>query len=65
VFELESGKHHDHLICVRCGKIVEFVDDAIESKQKEIAEKMVLEFLIIRSLFMGCVITPTARINNL
>ena len=39
VFELESGKHHDHLICVRCGKIVEFVDDAIETKQKEIAEK--------------------------
>ncbi len=39
VFELESGKHHDHLICVTCGKIVEFVDEKIENKQKEIAEK--------------------------
>ena len=39
VFELESGKHHDHLICVRCGKIIEFVDESIETKQKEIAEK--------------------------
>ncbi len=39
VFELERGKHHDHLICVKCGKIVEFVDEFIEAKQKEIAEK--------------------------
>ena len=39
VFELESGKHHDHLICVTCGKIVEFMDEKIENKQKEIAEK--------------------------
>ncbi len=37
VFELERGKHHDHLICVKCGKIVEFVDESIETKQKEIA----------------------------
>ena len=39
VFELESGKHHDHLVCVTCGKIVEFVDETIEKKQKEIAKK--------------------------
>jgi len=39
VFELERGKHHDHLICVKCGKIVEFLDESIEAKQKEIAEK--------------------------
>lgn len=39
VFELERGKHHDHLICVKCGKIVEFVDESIETKQKEIAAK--------------------------
>lgn len=39
VFELESGKHHDHLICVRCGKIIEFMDESIETKQKEIADK--------------------------
>lgn len=39
VFELQRGKHHDHLICVKCGKIVEFVDESIESKQREIAKK--------------------------
>ena len=39
VFELERGKHHDHLICVKCGKIVEFVDESIEEKQREIAKK--------------------------
>ena len=37
VFELERGKHHDHLICVKCGKIIEFVDESIEAKQKVIA----------------------------
>jgi len=39
LFELERGKHHDHLICVKCGKIIEFVDETIEAKQKEIAAK--------------------------
>jgi len=39
VFELERGSHHDHLICIKCGKIVEFVDDSIEAKQQEIAEE--------------------------
>ena len=29
VFELERGSHHDHLICVKCGKIIEFVDASI------------------------------------
>lgn len=39
VFEINSGDHHDHLICVKCGKIVEFVDESIEKKQNEIAKK--------------------------
>ncbi len=38
VFELDRGKHHDHLICIKCGKIVEFVNSAIEDQQKKIAE---------------------------
>ena len=38
VFELNKGSHHDHLICVKCGKIVEFVDEEIEEKQKSIAK---------------------------
>ncbi len=37
VFELESGKHHDHLVCVKCGKVEEFNDELIEQRQREIA----------------------------
>jgi len=39
VFELNEGKHHDHLLCVKCGKIVEFVDDVIEKQQRTIAQQ--------------------------
>lgn len=37
VFELDRGKHHDHLICIKCGKIVEFVNAEIEEQQNRIA----------------------------
>jgi len=40
VFELESGHHHDHLLCVHCGNVEEFMNDEIESLQKSIAKKM-------------------------
>jgi len=39
VFELEDGAHHDHLLCVSCGEIQEFVDDVIEERQHAIAEE--------------------------
>jgi Fur family ferric uptake transcriptional regulator len=38
VFELDHGEHHDHLVCVKCGKVEEFVDDMIEKRQQEIAK---------------------------
>ena len=37
VFELQDGCHHDHLLCVRCNKIEEFIDDVIEQRQRAIA----------------------------
>lgn len=37
VYELASGRHHDHIVCVRCGQIQEFVDDVIEERQRQIA----------------------------
>ncbi len=37
VFELDSGDHHDHMICVESGKVMEFVNEEIERLQKEIA----------------------------
>jgi Fur family ferric uptake transcriptional regulator len=39
VFELNEGHHHDHLVCVRCGKVEEFFDEAIEVRQQEIANR--------------------------
>ena len=39
VFELDSGQHHDHLVCLSCGKVVEFVDETIEQHQQDIAER--------------------------
>lgn len=40
VFELDDGEHHDHLVCVKCGEVVEFVDNTIEERQLAIAKKM-------------------------
>ena len=34
-----AGEHHDHLICIRCGKIVEYEDDEIERLQDELAAR--------------------------
>ena len=39
VFELNRGHHHDHLVCVRCGKVEEFFDEAIETRQQDIARQ--------------------------
>jgi Fur family ferric uptake transcriptional regulator len=39
VFELNQGEHHDHILCVNCGRVEEFVDEVIEQRQKAIAEK--------------------------
>ena len=38
-YELGLKKHHDHLICTKCGKIIEFFDDVIEERQEAIAKK--------------------------
>ncbi|NQZ83616.1 MAG: ferric iron uptake transcriptional regulator [Colwellia sp.] len=39
VFELAHKKHHDHLVCLKCGKVVEFEDDVIEQRQLNVAKK--------------------------
>jgi Fur family ferric uptake transcriptional regulator len=43
VFELSSDKHHDHIVCVRCGRVEEFTDDEIEQRQREVANKLGFE----------------------
>ena len=38
VFELNEGKHHDHLVCLECGRVEEFYDGEIEKRQTKIAK---------------------------
>lgn len=40
VFELNQGDHHDHILCVKCGRVDEFVDEIIEQHQKDIATRL-------------------------
>lgn len=37
VFELDEGSHHDHLVCLQCGRVEEFYDSAIEQRQQRVA----------------------------
>jgi Fur family ferric uptake transcriptional regulator len=36
-YELDSGKHHDHMVCVETGRVIEFVSEEIEALQRKIA----------------------------
>ena len=45
VFELDDGDHHDHMVCVDTGDVIEFVSEEIERLQHEIAEKYGYELL--------------------
>ncbi len=39
VFELNEGQHHDHLVCLQCGKVEEFFDAEIEKRQLKVAKE--------------------------
>ena len=39
VFELNQGGHHDHLVCLQCGRVEEFFDREIENRQQKIAKE--------------------------
>lgn len=39
VFELDRGDHHDHMVCMKSGRVIEFHNEEIERLQKEIAEE--------------------------
>jgi Fur family ferric uptake transcriptional regulator len=45
VFELDDGDHHDHMVCVETGDVIEFVNDEIERLQHDIAEQFGYELL--------------------
>jgi len=39
VYELNEGRHHDHLVCLQCGRVEEFYDSEIEKRQQKIARE--------------------------
>ncbi len=45
VFELARGEHHDHMVCMDSGEVVEFVDPIIEKRQRELAEEHGFELI--------------------
>ena len=45
VFEFDDGEHHDHMVCVETGEVIEFVNDDIERLQHEIAEQFGYEIV--------------------
>ncbi len=51
VFELANKKHHDHLVCMDCGQVIEFTDDVIETRQEAVAKAHNIE-LTNHSLYM-------------
>ena len=40
IFELATGDHHDHILCMKCGKVDEFSDELIKARQKEVAQEL-------------------------
>ncbi len=42
-YEMDDGSHHDHIVCTRCGRVEEFVDEEIERRQREIAHRLGFE----------------------
>ncbi len=45
VYELNEGDHHDHIVCLRCGRVEEFHDDRIEKRQRAIAREYGFEMV--------------------
>jgi Fur family ferric uptake transcriptional regulator len=43
VFELNQGSHHDHIVCLDCGRVEEFMDSGIEDRQTAVAQRLGFE----------------------
>ncbi|MET0042489.1 MAG: ferric iron uptake transcriptional regulator, partial [Candidatus Thiodiazotropha sp. 6PLUC3] len=63
VFELERGSHHDHLVCVVCGKVEEFVDTTIEKRQREIASEHGFEIVDHSLIIYGHCGNPKCQVG--
>lgn len=62
VFELDDGQHHDHLVCIKCGEVVEFIDPVIEKRQQAIAKEKQFQMtdhaLYIYGVCSRCLVRP-------
>lgn len=58
VFELNDGDHHDHIVCVKCGHVDEFLDEVIEKRQHDIVKdtgfQITEHILTIYGICQGC-----------
>ncbi|WP_131110664.1 ferric iron uptake transcriptional regulator [Sulfuricystis thermophila] len=53
VFELKDGKHHDHLVCLQCGRVEEFTDPEIERRQVKVAKERGFR-IVDHALYLYC-----------
>lgn len=61
VFELNEGSHHDHIVCLDCGRVEEFQDDEIEKRQHEIADKHGFEIVDHTLAIYGHCVKPECK----
>ncbi len=69
VFELNDADHHDHMVCVKCGRVTEFLDKRIESLQKQVADdrgfSMQDHSLTLYGVCQSCQSQPQTRPHKL
>ncbi|MET0070428.1 MAG: ferric iron uptake transcriptional regulator [Candidatus Thiodiazotropha sp.] len=63
VFELDRGGHHDHMVCVVCGKVEEFIDATIEKRQREIAKSHGFEMVDHSLIIYGHCSNPKCSVG--
>ncbi|MCU7932249.1 MAG: ferric iron uptake transcriptional regulator [Candidatus Thiodiazotropha sp. (ex Codakia rugifera)] len=63
VFELDRGGHHDHMVCVVCGKVEEFIDTTIEKRQREIAKEHGFEMVDHSLIIYGHCGNPKCKVG--
>jgi Fur family transcriptional regulator, ferric uptake regulator len=61
VFELNEGRHHDHMVCMRCSKVEEFCDAEIERRQHEVARERGFELQVHTLALYGLCRDPACR----
>jgi Fur family ferric uptake transcriptional regulator len=62
LFELAQGEHHDHLMCIKCGRVDEFIDETIEARQRAVAKQAGYEMTDHNLCIYG--VCPACRRGN-